>query len=161
MSKLVCPECGHEKVLVEEIQSVDANTFELYCHKVKADDSDAVARCTKCEWVGRRDQLKEVLPPGILRHDKYRPVSWSDISEPGAPILGWGIERKQAGERRYKPVGYQGSIHPFKTKKAAQKVCTALERAVVNTTEGSLAFDPVKKELAFKSHSGEIRKIPL
>jgi hypothetical protein len=124
MTKLICPECGHEKVLVEEIQSVDANTFELYCHSVKADDSDAVARCTKCEWTGRRDQLKEVLPPGILRHDKYRPLKWTDISSPDKPT--WGIERKQAGERKYKPVGYRGSINPFKTKKAAQKVCNEL-----------------------------------
>jgi transcription elongation factor Elf1 len=159
MTKLICPECGHEKVLVETITTVDANTFEHYCYSVKAHDSDAVARCTNCEWTGRRDQLKEVLPAGTFSYDKYRPLKWTDISSPDKPT--WGIELKQAGERKYKPVGYQGSINPFKTKKAAQKVCTALERAVVNTTEGSLAFDSVKKELTFKSHSGEIRKIPL
>ncbi len=125
MSKLVCPECGHEKVLVEEIQSVDANTFELYCHKVKAHDSDAVARCTQCEWVGRRDQLKEVLPPGILRHDQYRPLKWTDTSVTPRVEL-WGIECKKAGERKYKPVLYKSSVTPFKTKKAAQKVCNEL-----------------------------------
>lgn len=58
--------------------------------------------------------------------DKFRPVNWADINQPGAPIIGWGIERKKDGERRYKPVGYNGEIHPFKTKKEAQAVCINL-----------------------------------
>jgi hypothetical protein len=58
--------------------------------------------------------------------DKFRPVDWSDISKPGAPIVGWGIERKKQGERRYRPVGYNGEIHPFKTKQEAQQVCDQL-----------------------------------
>lgn len=57
---------------------------------------------------------------------KFRPVNWADINQPGAPIIGWGIERKLDGERRYKPVGYNGEIHPFKTKKEAQAVCNDL-----------------------------------
>lgn len=57
---------------------------------------------------------------------KFRPVHWSDISKPGAPIVGWGIERKLATERRYKPVGYHGKIHPFRSKAEAQKVCDEL-----------------------------------
>lgn len=129
MSKLVCPECGHEKVLVETVTTVDANTFEHYCYSVKAHDSDAVARCTKCEWAGRRDQLKDVTPKVKPARDKFRPVNWADLSAPEAPIIGWGIERKQSGERRYKPVAYKGSIHPFRNKKAAQKVCDELNRS--------------------------------
>ena len=58
--------------------------------------------------------------------DKFRPVSWSDITKPGAPIVGWGIERKRPGESRYKPVGYLGEVHPFETKKDAQVVCDEL-----------------------------------
>lgn len=57
---------------------------------------------------------------------RFRPVSWSDISQPGAPIIGWGIEQKAAGEHRYKPVGYQGEIHPFASKGAAQSKCDEL-----------------------------------
>jgi hypothetical protein len=62
----------------------------------------------------------------MITADKYRPVHWSDINQPGAPIVGWGLERKKAGERYYKPVGYKGEIHPFKTKKEAQAVCNDL-----------------------------------
>ena len=58
--------------------------------------------------------------------DKFRPVSWSDITKPGAPIIGWGIERKRVGERRYTPVGYQGEVHPFKTKNDAHVLCDEL-----------------------------------
>lgn len=57
---------------------------------------------------------------------KYRPVHWSDISQPGAPIVGWGIERKLPTERRYKPVGWKGQIHPFTSKSEAQAVCDDL-----------------------------------
>ena len=58
--------------------------------------------------------------------DKFRPVHWSDIYQPGAPIIGWGLERKKAGERFYKPIGYNGQIHPFATKKEALEVCAQL-----------------------------------
>lgn len=57
---------------------------------------------------------------------KFRPMSWNDISKPGAPIVGWGISRKALGERRYKPCGYQGEIHPFETEKEAKAVCDRL-----------------------------------
>ena len=57
---------------------------------------------------------------------KYRPVSWSDIYQPGAPIVGWGIGRKLSTERRYKPVGWHGKVHPFATKSEAQVVCDEL-----------------------------------
>ena len=57
---------------------------------------------------------------------KFRPVHWSDIHKIGAPIVGWGIERKLPTERPYTPVGYHGSIHPFQTKAEAQKVCDEL-----------------------------------
>ena len=69
--------------------------------------------------------------------DKFRPVNWSDISKPGAPIIGWGIERKKEGESRYKPVGWKGEIHPFKTKKEAQIVCNDLNENGI-TEKGQL-----------------------
>ena len=58
--------------------------------------------------------------------NKFRPVSWNDISKPGAPLVGWGISRKAPGERRYKPCGFEGKVHPFKTKKDAKAVCDRL-----------------------------------
>lgn len=60
---------------------------------------------------------------------KFRPVHWSDISKPGAPIIGWGLDEKKAGERRYKPVGHDGQIHPFATKAEAQAKCNELNAA--------------------------------
>ncbi len=38
---LVCPECGTDRVVVYEETAVLANTFEHWCHSVKAHDSDA------------------------------------------------------------------------------------------------------------------------
>lgn len=61
-----------------------------------------------------------------IQGSKFRPVSWSDIHKPGAPIIGWGISRKAPGEHRYKPCGYQGDIHPFKTEKEAKATCDRL-----------------------------------
>ena len=60
---------------------------------------------------------------------KFRPVHWSDISKPGAPIIGWGLEQKKPGDHRYKPVGYEGQIHPFATKAEAQAKCNELNDA--------------------------------
>lgn len=63
-----------------------------------------------------------------IKGAKFRPVDWSDLSKPGAPVIGWGIERKAPGERRYKPVGYMGKIHPFKTKAEAAAKCRELNK---------------------------------
>lgn len=57
---------------------------------------------------------------------RFRPVHWSDIGKPGAPIVGWGLEQKAAGQRRYKPVGWNGQVHPFDSKKEAQTKCDEL-----------------------------------
>lgn len=54
---LHCPECGTDQVIVYEMHAVMANTFEHYCHSVKAHDEDAKARCLKCEWSGERKDL--------------------------------------------------------------------------------------------------------
>lgn len=54
---LRCPECGTDQVVVYEMHAIMANTFEHYCHSVKAHDSDAKARCLKCEWEGQRQTL--------------------------------------------------------------------------------------------------------
>ena len=56
-TKLVCPECSSDEVIVREVRSVDANTFEHWCHSVKAHDSDAEAWCRKCDWTGIRATL--------------------------------------------------------------------------------------------------------
>jgi hypothetical protein len=72
---------------------------------------------------------------------KFRPVHWSDLYEPGAPIIGWGIERKQKGKHRYIPVGINGEIHPYKTKKEAQEMCDSLNgQASVKDTHTKLMF---------------------
>lgn len=64
--------------------------------------------------------------PERCKGSKFRPVHWSDISKPGAPIVGWGLEEKPRGKRRYIPRGYNGEAHPFKSKAEAQKVCNYL-----------------------------------
>ena len=60
MTTLICPECGSEKVTVREERLIDANTYEHYCHSVKAHDADAKAACLNCEWTGLRHQLKKI-----------------------------------------------------------------------------------------------------
>lgn len=67
-----------------------------------------------------------------ITNDKFRPVHWSDLSQEGAPIVGWGIERKKSGARHYKPVAYKGEIHPFQSKKEAQKICDNLNLGAYN-----------------------------
>ncbi len=37
--------------------------------------------------------------PERCKGSKFRPVSWSDIYKEGAPVVGWGIEEKQAEPR--------------------------------------------------------------
>lgn len=71
---------------------------------------------------------------------KFRPVHWCDISKPNAPVIGWGIEEKPAGARRYIPRGYGGEVHPFASKAEAQKVCDDLNAqaaAIAKSQEGS------------------------
>lgn len=55
---LTCPECGTDQVVVHEVRSLMVNTYEHYCHSVKAHDPDANCRCLKCEWSGERKDLK-------------------------------------------------------------------------------------------------------
>ena len=59
---LVCPQCESTEVIVYEEHAVNANTFEHFCHSVKAHDPDAKARCLTCDWTGQRDQLKGETP---------------------------------------------------------------------------------------------------
>ena len=57
--KLRCPECGSSKVLVYEKTAFWVNTMEYYCNTVKQHDSDAECRCNECDWVGKREDMKE------------------------------------------------------------------------------------------------------
>ena len=59
--KLLCPECGSDKLLVYEKTAWDVNTMEFFCHSVKAHDDNAEVRCqdNSCNWVGQRSQLIE------------------------------------------------------------------------------------------------------
>ena len=59
---LRCPECGTDMVIVREVRSVMANTFEHYCHSVKAHDSNAEAACLDCSWTGERKDLIAAAP---------------------------------------------------------------------------------------------------
>ena len=60
---LTCPHCDSDQVIVVEEHSVMANTFEHFCHSVKAHDPDAKARCLECNWRGQRQDLKERSQP--------------------------------------------------------------------------------------------------
>ena len=57
-SKLICPECGSEEVILTHEQTFMANTLDHYCHSVKVQDPDSKSRCLDCGWQGQRDQLK-------------------------------------------------------------------------------------------------------
>jgi predicted Zn-ribbon and HTH transcriptional regulator len=54
---LVCPECKSGKVCTEYHQMVDANTYDHYCHSVKAHDDYSPATCLECGWKGKRKNL--------------------------------------------------------------------------------------------------------
>ena len=55
--EFTCPECGSERVTVEERTMFMANTLDHWRHRVKAHDSDAVADCLDCDWQGVRHHL--------------------------------------------------------------------------------------------------------
>ena len=44
---------------------------------------------------------------------RYRVCPWSNIYEPGAPVVGYGLEEKALGKRRYDPVGWHGKAMPW------------------------------------------------
>ena len=70
--------------------------------------------------------MEAIKLPEHCKGSKFRPVHWSDISKPGCPIVGWGLEEKPDGKRRYIPRGYNGEVHPFKSKQEAQTICDSL-----------------------------------
>lgn len=53
-----CPECHSDRVVTTYEQLVDANTFDHYCHSVKAHDADSKALCLECQWTGERQDLE-------------------------------------------------------------------------------------------------------
>ncbi len=63
---------------------------------------------------------------GAMKGAKYRPVHWHDLYRPDKGVIGWGIEEKQAGRRRYVPVGWKGQVHPFSSKAEAAELCAHL-----------------------------------
>lgn len=58
MTIRTCPECHSRQVVTTYEQMVDANTFDHYCHSVKAHDSDSKAQCLECNWTGERKDLE-------------------------------------------------------------------------------------------------------
>ncbi len=64
-----------------------------------------------------------------MRDARYRPNVWNDISKPGAPVVGHGLDERLAGARHYKPVGWQGEHAPFKTHAEANEKCAQLNAA--------------------------------
>lgn len=117
-----CPSCDSTEVFSTHEQAFMVNTDQHYLHMVKAHDSDAKAGCRDCDWRGQRGQLVERTPKVIWR---YRPVHWSDLRT--GRVLAWGIERRK-DKGQYRPIGYEGSPHPFKTKAEAQAVCDRLNK---------------------------------
>lgn len=59
----VCPECGSDRVTLEERTMWMANTGELWCHRVKEHDHDAVADCLDCDWQGIHSDLTRTQQP--------------------------------------------------------------------------------------------------
>ena len=77
--------------------------------------------------------------PAHCAGSKFRPVHWSDISGPKARIVGWGIEEKPAGRRRYELRALDGQIHPFKTEAEAKAACVSLNEQAQAAVNGSPA----------------------
>lgn len=50
--KYCCPCCKSDQVLVYEKTSYWLNTMEVFCHSVKAFDSDAEVKCANCDFTG-------------------------------------------------------------------------------------------------------------
>lgn len=60
---LVCPECKSERVCTEYHQKIFVNTWEHYCHSMKAHDDDSPATCLDCDWKGIRINLSQIDDP--------------------------------------------------------------------------------------------------
>ena len=58
-AKKTCPDCGSDNVVSYELAAWYVNTNDLWCHSVKPYDSDAKAKCLKCDWEGVYQDLQE------------------------------------------------------------------------------------------------------
>lgn len=71
---------------------------------------------------------------------RYRVCPWYDIYKDGAPIVGYGLDEKAEGQRRYSPIAWRGSPTPWKTlAEARTKVAElneAAQRAALATQGG-------------------------
>lgn len=85
-----------------------------------------------------REQIKS-----RILGSKFRPLHWSDIYAKGVPIVGWGISEKPLGRRSYIPRGWEGKVHPFKSKIEAKRLCDELNTLAQDTqgTQGTQVID--------------------
>lgn len=70
--------------------------------------------------------MTDIKLPEHCIGSKFRPCTYHEITPTGAVLVGWGLEEKPSGKRRYEPRGFRGELHPFKTEEEANAVCSAL-----------------------------------
>lgn len=61
--------------------------------------------------MSRIPNRKEAIPGA-----RYRVCPWYDIYKPpGSTLVGYGLDEKQQGSRRYQPIAWHGTATPWET----------------------------------------------
>lgn len=67
-----------------------------------------------------------------MKPAKFKPVPYTDMSDPKNPVVTYGIWRKPPGEHRYKPALYDGKVNPFSNLKDARVAANELNKIAEN-----------------------------
>lgn len=59
---------------------------------------------------------------------RYRVCTWSTLYKKGIPVVGYGLDEKAPGARRYKPVAWKGEAMPWKTLAAARQAVDEINK---------------------------------
>lgn len=59
---------------------------------------------------------------------RYRVCTWSDIYKKGDPVIGYGLDEKLPGSRRYRPVAWKGDAMPWKTLAEARQAVAEINK---------------------------------
>lgn len=59
---------------------------------------------------------------------RYRVCPWHDIGANPARIVGYGLDEKAPGARRYTPVGWKGAAQPWGTLAQAQQAVAEINK---------------------------------
>lgn len=59
---------------------------------------------------------------------RYRVCAWSNLYASGVPVVGYGLDEKFPGSRRYKPVAWKGDAMPWKTLAEARQAVAEINK---------------------------------